>query len=232
MSEASKPETIARRIEQGIFPLHGYGIDVGAGPRGMPGREWWALVPGMDGAVFAWDREEGDAHELPGIEPGRFDWLFSSHLLEHLERPARALARWVQVVKPGGRIVLSVPHRDLYEGKASPPSAWNREHLRFYLPEHSDHAEGVYGFGDFLRAHQHLGYQLLQVQVGNRNAVAADILRRRHAAGEYCIDAVLAVTGARVTSPSRNATNRCGWCKTPDVVECRGPCYPGDTRWC
>ena len=40
----------------------------------------------------------------------RFQVLISSHALEHLADPVRALNRWRQLLTPGGKIVLAVPN--------------------------------------------------------------------------------------------------------------------------
>lgn len=47
----------------------------------------------------------GDAAD-PGLEPGSVDALLARHLLWTLPDPQAALARWVRLVRPGGRLVL------------------------------------------------------------------------------------------------------------------------------
>lgn len=42
---------------------------------------------------------------------GRFDYVFAFDVLEHIQEDAAALAEWVSWLKPGGRLVLSVPAR-------------------------------------------------------------------------------------------------------------------------
>ena len=120
-------------------------------------------------------------------------------------------------------LLLSVPHRDLYEGRLAPPSYWNGEHKRFYLPNHGDGSPGVYGFGDFLRAHQHYGFRLDHLEVGDRGCIPAIPARDQHASGEYCIDAVLIVTGVPNRAPSRNGGAPCSWCGGIDG--CKRSCY-------
>lgn len=57
----------------------------------------------------------GDAARLPF--PDRcFDYVYSSHCLEDFADTAGVLAEWVRVLRPGGRLVLYVPHPDLYHG--------------------------------------------------------------------------------------------------------------------
>jgi SAM-dependent methyltransferase len=189
IAESAKPQTIARRLEHSLLPIAGRGLDVGAGPADMPASwRWWEQL-GMD--CTPWDAHNGDAHTLPGIAPASFDWLFSSHLLEHLERPAEALIRWAEVVRPGGLMLLSVPHRDLYEGRLILPSNWNHDHKRFYLPDRDEPPDTV-GLRPWLEAGCDYGrFELWQLEIGDRDCVPA--APGRHATGEYCIDALLRV---------------------------------------
>ena len=120
-----------RRLREGYFAryCHGIGLDVGCGRQDSPGGED-RVVEWCRG----WDKDDGDAHLLPGIAPGSLDWLHASHCLEHLEDPARALRRWLEVVRVGGHLLLLLPHRFLYEKSTCLPSAWNQDHKHFYLP--------------------------------------------------------------------------------------------------
>lgn len=51
-----------------------------------------------------------DAYHLPD---GTFDFIFSSHTLEHLVRPFNALEEWISRIKPGGCLFLYLPHPDM-----------------------------------------------------------------------------------------------------------------------
>jgi len=102
----------------------GRGIDIGSGDD--PLGRWQSLFPLMT-ECRAWDLPDGDAQTLPGIGPNEFDFLHSSHCLEHLRDPLTALRRWCEVVKPGGYLVVLVPDEDLYE-QGVWPSRWNADH--------------------------------------------------------------------------------------------------------
>lgn len=106
-----------RRLRDGYFErwLVGRGIDVGCGDD--------AVTPDC----VRWDLPQGDAQELPGVPAASFDWLYSSHCLEDLPSPWRALHRWWEVLKPGGRLLLAVPDEDLYE-QGVWPSRFNAGH--------------------------------------------------------------------------------------------------------
>lgn len=58
-------------------------------------------------------------------ENNSLDYIFSSHLLEHLDRPQQAIHEWVRVVKPGGCIFLYLPH----------PACrmWDYKHFKYYV---------------------------------------------------------------------------------------------------
>jgi SAM-dependent methyltransferase len=53
-----------------------------------------------------------EASDLEQIPDGAYDALLASHVLEHLANPLGALAEWRRVVRPGGYILLIVPHRE------------------------------------------------------------------------------------------------------------------------
>lgn len=124
--ETSKAK--ARRESEGFFERYfsGQGIDVGYGGD--------LVVPNCRG----WDVEDGDAHDLAGIADATFDFVYSSHIIEHLEEPARALRNWWRVLKPGGYLILYLPERDLFERKRTLPSVVSLDHKHFFLLERDD----------------------------------------------------------------------------------------------
>jgi len=50
--------------------------------------------------------------DLAGVPTGGYDFVLSSHTLEHTADPLRALAAWKSLLRPGGTLLLIVPHRD------------------------------------------------------------------------------------------------------------------------
>ena len=77
--------------------------------------------------VRIWDREDGDAQLLSGIEANSVDFIVSSHCLEHLLDPYEGLKNWVRVLKPGGHLIITIPDEDLYE-QGQWPSDKNLDH--------------------------------------------------------------------------------------------------------
>lgn len=125
MKECSK--SIMRRMHEPNFSNRyfvGSGLDVGGGPD--PLGLYVELFPRMKG-VKVWDKEDGDAQTLDGIADDQFDFVHSSHCLEHLENPAEGLKNWFRAVKPGGHLIITVPDEDMYE-QGQFPSTWNGDH--------------------------------------------------------------------------------------------------------
>ncbi|HVA14963.1 MAG TPA: class I SAM-dependent methyltransferase [Stellaceae bacterium] len=126
LKETSKAKE--RREAEGFFERYfsGRGIDVGYGGD--------LVVPNCRG----WDVEDGDAHDLAGIADDSFDFVYSSHVLEHLDDPARAVRNWWRVLKPGGYLILYLPERDLFERKRTLPSTVCLDHKHFFLLDRDD----------------------------------------------------------------------------------------------
>lgn len=53
-----------------------------------------------------------ESTDLRALASGGYDFLISSHVLEHSANAIRALEEWKRVVRPGGAMILLVPHRD------------------------------------------------------------------------------------------------------------------------
>jgi len=74
-----------------------------------------------------YDAPQGDAQKLANVDDESFDFLFSSHCLEHMRDPVESLANWIRVVRRGGHLIISVPDEDLYE-QGVWPSTFNSDH--------------------------------------------------------------------------------------------------------
>jgi SAM-dependent methyltransferase len=79
----------------------GTGIDVGA--------DRWPV----EGAIPVRNEPLQNAYKLDSFADNSLDYVFSSHCLEHLDRPEEALALWIEKLKVGGKIVLYLPHIDM-----------------------------------------------------------------------------------------------------------------------
>ena len=125
MQEASK--SIIRRSYDRRYAtryLVGHGIDVGSGDDPIAG--YVPLFP-LIKSVRSWDKLDGDAMLMEGVDDQSYDFVHSSHCLEHLVDPATALRHWVRICKPGGHLLIMVPDEDLYE-QGVWPSIFNNDH--------------------------------------------------------------------------------------------------------
>jgi SAM-dependent methyltransferase len=52
----------------------------------------------------------GDVCCMPQVPAGRYDAVICHQVLEHVRQPWRAAAEFFRVLKPGGNVIVSVPH--------------------------------------------------------------------------------------------------------------------------
>jgi SAM-dependent methyltransferase len=114
----SKDNIYAREI------FKGNGIDIGGFPDPFTLTSY--LFP-LVNHVYIWDKEDGDATIMEGVESQSFDFVVSSHTLEHLEDPYTGLKNWWRILKNNGYLVVTIPDEDLYEQKVF-PSKFNLDH--------------------------------------------------------------------------------------------------------
>jgi predicted SAM-dependent methyltransferase len=96
----------------------GKGIDIGAGLDGINKYGFNA---------YSWDLKDGDAQALATVPDNHFDFVHSSHCLEHMVSVRHALRNWIRVCKPGGFITIVIPDEELYE-RNHWPSKFNTDH--------------------------------------------------------------------------------------------------------
>ncbi len=91
----------------------GHGLEIGAGktPYGDPGRTTF-----LDKNVGDKDATENadivaDADAIPRPD-AFFDYVLSSHVLEHVPNTIRTLNEWLRVLKPGGVLFTILPHAE------------------------------------------------------------------------------------------------------------------------
>lgn len=53
-----------------------------------------------------------DTNEMARIETAKYDFVLSSHVIEHFANPIKALFEWVRVLKEKGVVVIIFPHKD------------------------------------------------------------------------------------------------------------------------
>ncbi|MRW85659.1 methyltransferase domain-containing protein [Pseudoduganella sp. FT26W] len=102
----------------------GHGIDIGCGPD--PLSKFADFLPLMK-SLRPWDMPDGDAMVMAGVSDESYDFVHSSHCLEHLVNPIEAMKNWIRICRKGGHLVLTIPDEDLYE-QGVWPSTFNSDH--------------------------------------------------------------------------------------------------------
>lgn len=53
-----------------------------------------------------------DSSDLTRIETGSYDFVLSSHTLEHLANPIKGLEEWKRILTPTGYLIMLLPHKE------------------------------------------------------------------------------------------------------------------------
>jgi SAM-dependent methyltransferase len=53
-----------------------------------------------------------EATSMSGVVSGTYDFVLSSHMLEHTANPILALSEWIRLLKNHGTLVLILPHKE------------------------------------------------------------------------------------------------------------------------
>jgi SAM-dependent methyltransferase len=113
MNESTKSQAHWGTVEKQA--VQGNGIDIGCGPD--------PVTP----SARRFDLEHGDANVVSQYVKEQFDFVYSSHCLEHMHDPRMTILDWWKLVKPGGHLFVVVPDEDLYEQGVF-PSRFNDDH--------------------------------------------------------------------------------------------------------
>lgn len=99
-----------QEVDVTLSELQGDVLVIGAGYgqyRGTLKSARSVMLTDIDGSIDQIDRVM-DAHELT-LESGSFDAIVAIEVFEHLRRPAQAAAELHRVLRPGGRVLISIP---------------------------------------------------------------------------------------------------------------------------
>lgn len=109
----------------------GRGLDIGCGSEKL-----WHESIGIDSGK-QWGRPvadiTGDGSDLTFFANHSMNYVFSSHFLEHVVDYRGTLAEWWRVIRPGGFLVLYLPHKHLYPNIGQPGA--NPDHKHDFLPQ-------------------------------------------------------------------------------------------------
>jgi SAM-dependent methyltransferase len=124
----------------------GEGIDIGAGGWPLPGAKPIDMALGHNGM------------SLP--PPYRkWDYVFSSHCLEHLSDPVKALRHWKDQLKPRGVLFLYLPHPDMRYWRPQ----FCAKHLHMWRPTDMAALLTDIGFVDVLHGERDLAWSFAAV---------------------------------------------------------------------
>ena len=130
------------KVKYDIVPYtRGRGLDLGCGPfKTYP--HFIGVDNGHHAAEFGWQMKPDvwvdDCADLSIFGTESMDFVFSSHLLEHIEDYKAALREWWRVIKPGGYLVLYLPHKDFYPNIGEEGA--NPDHKHDFMPEDIEQA--------------------------------------------------------------------------------------------
>lgn len=174
---AETSKAFARRESENFFDKYcvGQGLDIGFGGD--------LIVPNAQG----YDFEHGDAQYLNNLQNESYDFVYSSHTLEHLPDAECALKNWFRVLKKNGYLLLYIPHRDLYEKKQTLPSRFNEDHKHFFLIE-KDEAPDTIGIISLIKRTLN-NYEIIYAKDCSDGHIITDPLK--HSDGEYSIEVVV-----------------------------------------
>ncbi len=170
----------SRRLREGFFDKYcvGHGLDIGHGGD--------ILAPNCAG----WDINDGDAQYLKGLLDAQFDFVYSSHTLEHMVDPQVTIRNWWRVVKDGGYLILYVPDRDLCEKRKVLPSRWSLDHKHFFLLDHDEKPDTI-GMMPLIRR-SFRNFKVIYAKICSDGCTITD--PEKPSNGEYSIEIVLQKT--------------------------------------
>ncbi len=124
----------------------GFGYDLGCGPhKAFP--HFIGVDSGADTRMFGIQMSPDlrmSCERLDKFASNSADFIFSSHLLEHIVDFKAALREWWRVVKVGGHLCLYLPHKDFYPNIGTEGA--NPDHKHDFLPD--DIIEAMNGAAD------------------------------------------------------------------------------------
>lgn len=97
-----------------------------------------------------------------------WDFVISSHVIEHFYDPIRTLKEWMRVTKPGGYVYIIVPHKERTFDKERPRTPLAEivdRHLNPNPPEVDHHGHySVWITQDFVDLCKYMGWNVVAVQ--------------------------------------------------------------------
>lgn len=119
------------KVKYDIVPYtRGRGLDIGCGPF-KAYSHFIGVDNGNHDEKFGWNNKAdviSEATDLSLFADDSLDFIFSSHLLEHIQDMELALSEWWRVIKTGGHLVLYLPDDKLYPKVGEPGANPDHKH--------------------------------------------------------------------------------------------------------
>lgn len=125
----------------------GIGIDIGCGDDVLSKLIFKNIVDVIPYDVLL--DKNFDGKYCKKFEDSQFDFIYSSHCLEHIDDPYIAFSNWIRICKSNGYIVFSVPHELFYE-KCKWPSIYNDDHKTSWTCEFKSNLPKSINVHDFI----------------------------------------------------------------------------------
>jgi SAM-dependent methyltransferase len=128
----------AEKIKWELVPYtRGRGLDLGCGPC-KPFAHFRGVDSNKDERLFGIRATAADwivptCEVLDDFSSATQDFVFSSHLLEHIKEHEKALREWWRVLRPGGYLCLYLPHKDYYPNIGT--AGANPDHVHDFHPD-------------------------------------------------------------------------------------------------
>ena len=121
-----------------VHLMHGRVLDLGCGPQKVfpHAKHVIGIDNDKDAKIFGLKANPdipASCERLDMFADGSVDVVFSSHMLEHIKDYKASLRDWWRVIKPGGRLILYLPHRDWYPNIGMPGA--NIDHQHDFAPD-------------------------------------------------------------------------------------------------
>ncbi len=120
------------KVFSNIGPLPFYNVIAGLDNINFSDDNFWSSIGEGNNYEYQTGRPKGkqiiaDAIDLSKIEDERYDFMLSSHCIEHLANPLKGLFEWKRIIKKGGHIAIIAPDMRYTYDRKRPLTAF--EHI-------------------------------------------------------------------------------------------------------
>jgi predicted SAM-dependent methyltransferase len=126
----------------------GNGIDIGCGSDVLSKSVFKNIE-----SIVPYDKSLDESHDAmycKNLNDELFDFVYSSHCLEHVIDPYEAFSNWLRICKPLGYLIVAIPHEIFYE-KYKWPSIYNPNHKTSWSFEFKSNLPKSIAVMDFLK---------------------------------------------------------------------------------